>query len=433
EMIMEDLGVIIVRVVILLAIAQASYAAPQEARGITTSQGSKLQRRNVTPAPYMGVRKRDMNTLFPTWFPTIAPMSMRFKSSDMPPNFVQNCNEIHNMDIGDSTVFFSKDGDYKRRCKYRFKSPSGTQIAVQCPQFQLGCKGEKIIFNQKNFKKLEFCGRRRPQGVVSNSNELLVVYFRKAARANKSSHFSCAAYVLGGQTTKSTTITTLTTAKSTTEPSTTRIPSITTKPTTTPSITTNPSSSIVTSTSESTSTMTSLSQMGNASSPTTSSDHPSGITQITEQNASPGWFYLEGENPGWYYGGWGQSSWEQFNPGWTSGESSVPPGWFYHSGNNSGWYWQGWGQQSTNNLNTIPTWNWNNPWLSTVQSSSTNQVSSDPRLSSSTLSSTLSTMNSGDGKTSWGYWAFVPGTAGKIKEGWSWVGTGTPAPTSPRN
>ncbi|ROT71599.1 protease [Penaeus vannamei] len=98
------------------------------------------------------------------------------------PETNQGCGGTADLDAGDVIIFYSQNDGTKSKCKYTFKSPAGTYLAMACPQFNLnpaGCKAEKLTLKITGARPVTYCEDEEVSVAVPR-NSLKVTYKRKA-------------------------------------------------------------------------------------------------------------------------------------------------------------------------------------------------------------------------------------------------------------
>ncbi|XP_063593532.1 uncharacterized protein LOC134770514 isoform X2 [Penaeus indicus] len=119
---------------------------------------------------------------------------------------VSECGGKYQLQEGESMIVAPATFGDKISCKYTFKSPPGSTLALSCPSFNLnqrGCGRERVIVREKKAKyKKKFCKTSNPakEHGQTTSNSLTLTHKRKKLKDNDcETGFWCQVSVVKGQ------------------------------------------------------------------------------------------------------------------------------------------------------------------------------------------------------------------------------------------
>ncbi|XP_063593533.1 uncharacterized protein LOC134770514 isoform X3 [Penaeus indicus] len=120
---------------------------------------------------------------------------------------VSECGGKYQLQEGESMIVAPATFGDKISCKYTFKSPPGSTLALSCPSFNLnqrGCGRERVIVREKKAKyKKKFCKTSNPakEHGQTTSNSLTLTHKRKKLKDNDcETGFWCQVSVVKGST-----------------------------------------------------------------------------------------------------------------------------------------------------------------------------------------------------------------------------------------
>nr|XP_027226852.1 uncharacterized protein LOC113818856 [Penaeus vannamei] len=120
---------------------------------------------------------------------------------------VSECRGKYKLQEGESMIVAPSTFRDKVSCRYTFKSPKGTTLALSCPSFNLserGCGRERVIVREKKAKyKKKFCKTSNPakERSQTTSNHFTITHKRKKLKDKECERgFWCQVSVVKGKT-----------------------------------------------------------------------------------------------------------------------------------------------------------------------------------------------------------------------------------------